>query len=153
MTELSFKQVYDAVTLALHNGFQKNVYGAELEQGLVEDSFNVLPVSLISLAEVGERSRRTAVFDIIYYPPAGGGNEACLTVASELPSVISLVTAPGGAKLHSLIHDMQLDDEVLHCTVKLTYLSNTVVTPDTPGAPGERNAELMRYLEYSDGAR
>ena len=68
MSEISFKSIYDGVSLALHAAFPAvQVHGGNVKQGLNPGDLNVVMPSAGQSKQVGERFLRTPTLDVIYY--------------------------------------------------------------------------------------
>lgn len=118
MAEISFNQIYDGVTLALHRFYPKaRIHGGEVKQDLQDGDFNVLPLTASHTEQMGKRSKRKPVFDVIYYASKAGGRAECLQVANTLPQVLRTIQTPGGDKVHCLTFETTIEDDVLHCLV------------------------------------
>ncbi len=131
MAEISYSGIYDGVTLALHKAFpQCKIHGGKtVEQGLSAGSFNVLPISTNHSKQLGNRSSRGVMFDVIYY--TDGTRENGLAMAENLPQVLELITTPQGDKIRCDAVNCELVDEVLHCTVSYPHFTYTP-TEKTP---------------------
>ena len=74
MSEISFKSIFDGVSLALHAAFPAvQVHGGNVKQGLNPGDLNVVMPSAGQSRQVGERFLRTPTLDVIYYPKSGDG--------------------------------------------------------------------------------
>jgi len=68
MSEISFKSIFDGVSLALHAAFPAvQVHGGNVKQGLNPGDLNVVMPSAGQSRQVGERFLRTPTLDVIYY--------------------------------------------------------------------------------------
>lgn len=118
MTEIGFNSIYDGVTLALHRSYPTaRIHGGEIKQDLADGDFNVLPLTASHAEQMGGRSVRKPVFDVIYYASKAGGRAECLRVADTLPRVLRTVQTPSGDKVHCLSFEVNIEDDVLHCLV------------------------------------
>lgn len=131
MAELNYNQIFDGVSLALHRAFPAvQVHGRTVKQDLHPGDFNVLPIAASSSAQMGSRERRGITFDVIYYPTDAGAREECLQVANNLPGVIGTITTPNGDKVHCLIFEPTITDDVLHCIVSYPHFVYTPLEGD-----------------------
>ena len=65
MSEISFKSIYDGVSLALHAAFPAvQVHGGNVKQGLNPGDLNVVMPSAGQSKQVGERFLRTPTLDV-----------------------------------------------------------------------------------------
>ena len=101
MSEISFKSIYDGVSLALHAAFPAvQVHGGNVKQGLNPGDLNVVMPSAGQSKQVGERFLRTPTLDVIYYPKVGVAE--CCEVADQLTMLLRDITTPEG-DLHVLV--------------------------------------------------
>ena len=101
MSEISFKSIYDGVSLALHAAFPAvQVHGGNVKQGLNPGDLNVVMPSAGQSKQVGERFLRTPTLDVIYYPKVGVAE--CCEVADQLTMLLRDITTPEGV-LHVLV--------------------------------------------------
>lgn len=122
MAEISFNQVYDGVTLALHRAFPSaRIHGGVVKQDLKDGDFNVLPITANHTEQMGARSQRKSVFDVIYYASKCGGRGECLQVADVLPMVLRTIQTPNGDLVHCSFFEITPEDDVLHCMVVYTH--------------------------------
>lgn len=122
MTQIDLNQVYDGVTLALHNNFpQAKIYGDTVEQNLSGGDFNVLPVTVTHMPQIGSRVQRKALFDIIYYPVNDGDRTECLKTLDILADVLDIIQTPNGSKVHCLNFESTIEDDILHCIAAYPY--------------------------------
>lgn len=120
--QIDYNQIFDAVTLALHDALpETRIFGEHIEQGLEEDAINVLPISANETAQLGTRALRNVMFDVIYYPTRQKSREACLRMQDTLAGVLGTVTTPNGDKIHCLKFDGTITDDVLHCIVSYPH--------------------------------
>lgn len=74
MSEISYKSIFDGVSLALHAAFSAvQVHGGNVKQGLNPGTSMWSCLPLDNPGQVGERFLRTPTLDVIYYPQSGGG--------------------------------------------------------------------------------
>ena len=122
MAEISFNDVFDAVTLALHNAFpDAHIWGEDMDQGVSPGDFNVLPITANHTFRLGSRAERTSTFDVIYSPSTSGGRVECLTRAQIMPYVLEHVTTAAGDHLHCSSFSHNITDDVLHCIVSYNH--------------------------------
>ena len=120
--EISFNQIFDGVTLALHEAFPAaQIHGDIVRQGLKPGDFNVQLVSASEAGQFGSRAERNITFDVIFFPPENDGLETCMDVIHRLPSVLSTITTPNGDKVHCLKLDGSMKEDVLHCIVSYPH--------------------------------
>lgn len=118
MAEIDYKQVFDGVTLALHNAFPKaHIHGGIVKQNLHNGDFNVLPIAANHAEQMGVRAQRKCAFDVIYYQSDNGGREESLKVAHRLAYALRTIQTPNCDKVHCLSFETTIDDDVLHCLV------------------------------------
>ena len=87
MSEISFKSIFDGVSLALHAAFPAvQVHGGNVKQGLNPGDLNVVMPSAGQSRQVGERFLRTPTLDVIYYPKVGTAE--CCEMADQLINLI-----------------------------------------------------------------
>lgn len=142
MSEISTKHILDGITLALRVEYPDcGIYDGEVQQGLLPGDFNVILVTASQQQIVGERYRRTPLFDVLYYPK--GGNEECYAVADRLCMLLQCIRLPGGDLLRGRDMDFDVVDDVLHFRVRYPHF----VRPDIP--PGE----TMDSLTFTQGEK
>lgn len=120
---LSYGQIFDAVTLALHRAFpEARIHGGEVPQDLLPGDLAVIPVGTAHRQAMGTRAARSVTFDVIYFPPEGDGQRADqLRVAEALPILLGTVTTPEGFAVHALSCDASIDEDVSHVTVSYPH--------------------------------
>lgn len=120
--EISFNQIFDGVTLALHEAFpEAQIHGEIVRQGLEAGDFNVQLVSMSEAVQLGSRAERSITFDVIYFPAGNDGIETCMDVLHRLPNVLSTITTPNGDKVHCLKLDGSMKEDILHCIVSYPH--------------------------------
>lgn len=144
MNSLSLKQVYDALSKKIKETYpNKRIFGSTVYQSLDDESFNVIPISVTDVKELGTRMKRQALFDCIYYSES---YEELLQIADSLPLSISTIKAVNGQTIHGFFNNptTEISDGVLHCIVKYEYFGLvSEVIPE--GEEGE--TDLMYYLK------
>ncbi len=119
--ELDYNQIFDGVTLALHEAFPtKQIFGGIILQGLNPGDINVKPINTEETAQIGTRAARTITFDVIFYPPDENRAEACLEMQHELARVLELITTPNGDQLHCLRFSCS-EQDALHFIVSYPH--------------------------------
>ena len=132
MAEISFTQVFDGVTLALHAAFPSAlIHGGIVKQDLRPGDFNVIPLTPSHAAKMGSRFQRTNTFDVIYYPTDTGGRAECLEKANVLPGVLGTITTPNGDKVHCYKFESNIEDDAMHCVVSYVHFAYKVSTGDS----------------------
>ena len=128
--ELDYNQIFDGITLALHAAFpDKQIFGGTVRQGVQPGDLNVVPVNINETAQIGTRAQRTAIFDVIYYPPDAQSMEACLDMQHKITQALGTVTTPNGDKVHCLRFSCTIED-VLHCTATYPHFVYKAVATD-----------------------
>ncbi len=129
MAELSYNQVFDGVSLALHAVYSTaKIYGDTNRQGLQPGDFVLLPIRADHAAQINVRAQRNITFDLIYFPT--GGRDDCLAVADALPEILETIQTPNNDYLHCLKCDCTIDDDVLHCIVSYPHFVYKSITID-----------------------
>lgn len=122
MAELNYNSIYDGISLALHHAYPTaQIHGRTVKQDLHHSDFNVLPIAASHKGQISTRAERGMVFDVIYYPTEKGGREECLERADELSVILATITTPQGDKVHGTDLEYNIEDNVLHCTVRYPY--------------------------------
>lgn len=132
MAEISFNQIFDGVSLALHAAYPSAlIHGGTVKQDLHPGDFNVIPLTPNQTAQMGSRFQRAITFDVIYYPTDAGGRAECLDKANELPGVLGTITTPNGDKVHCYKFEANVEDDALHCVISYKHFAhiNTVGDP------------------------
>ncbi len=143
MVEISYNDVFDAVTRALHEAFpNSHVYGELVKQGLSAGDFNVLPITPAHIQALGTRAKRDLTLDVIYYPTDAGGRAECLQIAQIVPYALASITTANGVKLRCGGFDTNITDDVLHCIVNYPHF---VLAPKD--APEMRTLEIKEVAE------
>ena len=119
MSEISFNNIRDGVSLAIHAAFPApvQIHGGDVRQGLSAGDFNVVIPRAVHSQEVGRRYKRTPTVDVIYYPRKD--NSECYDVADQLTAILESITTPEGHVVHATSCTWNVTDGVLH--VLLTY--------------------------------
>lgn len=134
MAEISFNQIFDGISLALHTAFPLVlIHGGTVKQDLHPGDFNVLPLTPNQTAQMGSRFQRMITFDVIYYPTDAGGRAECLGIADQLPGVLDTITTPNGDKVHCYKFESNIEDDALHCIVSYKHFAHI----ETGGDPME----------------
>lgn len=122
MAKISYKSIFNGVTLALHRAFPSaKIHGESVKQDLRPGDFIVLPITPIHSGQMGSRAKRSITFDVIYFPTENGGREECLEKAHELPFVLGTITTPEGDTLHGTNFEINIEDDILHFIVSFTH--------------------------------
>ena len=133
MSEISFKSIYDGVSLALHAAFPAvQVHGGNVKQGLNPGDLNVVMPSAGQSKQVGERFLRTPTLDVIYYPKVGVAE--CCEVADQLTMLLRDITTPEGDLIHCTNCEWTIEEGVLHVLVSYdhhAYIPQEPVLMDT----------------------
>ena len=120
MSEISFKSIYDGVSLALHAAFPAvQVHGGNVKQGLNPGDLNVVMPSAGQSKQVGERFLRTLTLDVIYYPKVGVAE--CCEVADQLTMLLRDITTPEGDLIHCTNCEWTIEEGVLHVLVSYDH--------------------------------
>ena len=120
MSEISFKSIYDGVSLALHAAFPAvQVHGGNVKQGLNPGDLNVVMPSAGQSKQVGERFLRTPTLDVIYYPKVGVAE--CCEVADQLTMLLRDITTPEGDLIHCTNCEWTIEEGVLHVLVSYDH--------------------------------
>lgn len=120
MSEISFKSIFDGVSLALHAGFPAvQVHGGNVKQGLNPGDLNVVMPSAGQSKQVGERFLRTPTLDVIYYPKVGVAE--CCEVADQLTMLLRDITTPEGDLIHCTNCEWTIEEGVLHVLVSYDH--------------------------------
>lgn len=122
----------NGIIAALHKSYPGlPVYGERVEQGFSAPAFFVRLEGAGGRREVGRRRRRSAEFDIQFFPAEGGKrNEAMYAVGDALLELFeSLETADGLPR--PLDARYALADDVLHCFVSFRWFA-LAAGPFTP---------------------
>lgn len=120
MAALTFKSVYDAVTLALHAAFPAvQVHGGNVKQGLNPGDLNVVMPAAEQSKQVGERFFRSPTLDVIYYPKDGAAE--CCDVADQLTLILRDITTPEGDLIHCTNCEWSIEEGVLHVMVRYDH--------------------------------
>lgn len=131
MAELTYNNIFDGVSLALHRAFPSVfIHGGTVKQDLHPGDFNVLPINASHTAQLGSRGKRGITFDVIYYSTNKGGRAECLEKAHILPGLLELITTPNGDKVHSSSFEHSIEDDVLHCIVSYPHFVYSKVEGD-----------------------
>ena len=131
MAEIDFNQLYDGVTLALHRFFRSaRIHGGKVKQDLQDGDFNVLPITASHTEQMGVRTQRKPMFDVIYYAGRAGGRTECLQIADQLPKVLRTIQTPNGDKVHCLSFETTIEDDVLHCLVGYPHFVYEPISTD-----------------------
>lgn len=135
MTALTFNDIFDGVCAALRKAFpDAPIYGGTVKQGITPGTFNVLPITATHNKALGVRSKRSANFDVIFYPNDQNGAETraeCLKIALILPEVLTSISTRAGCNVGCTDFESTITDDVLHCIVKYPHF---VYTPNTTDA-------------------
>lgn len=121
MSEISFKSIYDGVSLALHAAFPAvQVHGGNVKQGLNPGDLNVVMPSAGQSKQVGER------FPPHPYPgchllPQGLGVAECCEVADQLTLLLRDITTPEGDLIHCTNCEWTIEEGVLHVLVSYDH--------------------------------
>lgn len=120
MSDIGTIAILDAVTLVLHRAYpDRMIYSDEVLQGFNDGDLIVTLISAGNKQFVGERFRRSPMFDVIYYPT--GGNEDAYGVADQLCGLLELVELPGGGLLRGTGMTFEITDGTLHFHVIYPY--------------------------------
>lgn len=120
MSEISFKSIYDGVSLVLHTVFPAvQVHGGNVKQGINPGDLNVVMPSAGHARQVGERFFRTPTLDVIYYPKKGMAE--CCEVADTLTKALQDITTPEGDLLHCTNCGWNVEAGVLHVLVNYDH--------------------------------
>ena len=113
MSEISFKSIFDGVSLALHAAFPAvQVHGGNVKQGLNPGDLNVVMPSAGQSRQVGERFLRTPTLDVIYYPKVGTAE--CCEMADQLIMLLRDIATPEGDLIHCTNSEWSIEEGVLH---------------------------------------
>lgn len=125
MAALTFNDVFDGVCAALRKAFpDAPIYGGTVKQGITPGAFNVLPITATHDKALGARSKRSANFDVIFYPDDQNGAEMraeCLEIALILPEVLNSIPTRAGCNVGCTSFESTITDDVLHCIVKYPH--------------------------------
>lgn len=120
MSEISFKSIFDGVSLALHAAFPAvQVHGGNVKQGLNPGDLNVVMPSAGQSRQVGERFLRTPTLDVIYYPKVGAAE--CCEMADQLIMLLRDITTPEGDLIHCTNSEWSIEEGVLHVMVSYDH--------------------------------
>lgn len=138
MAEISTKKILDGITLALHENFpHQQIFDDEIPQGLQPGAFNVILVTASQQQVVGERYKRTPLFDVLYYPRHG--REDCLGVADILSLLLKIIPLPGGDLIRGTEMEFEIIDGVLHFYVRYTHYVRS--------APNEEKMDNLKLIQ------
>jgi len=120
MSEISTQKILDGITLALHGEWpESQIFDDEVQQGLKPGDFNVILMTSSQQQIVGERYKRTPLFDVLYFPKKG--REECYAVADTLSLLLNVISLPEGDLLRGTGMDFEVIDNVLHFYVRYTH--------------------------------
>ena len=127
MAEISTQTIVDGITLTLRKAFpESQIFDDVIEQNLKPGAFNVIPVTFSQQQIVGERYRRTPLFDVLYYPIFG--REDCIKIADRLSILLNVIRLPSGDLVRGFGMEAEIIDGVLHFSVR--YPHNISRTPE-----------------------
>ena len=102
MAEITFKSIYDGVSLALHAAFPAvQVHGGNVKQGLNPGDLNVVMPSAGQSKQVGERFLRTPTLDVTM--------------------LLRDITTPEGDLIHCTNCEWTIEEGVLHVLVSYDH--------------------------------
>lgn len=120
MSEISFKSIFDGVSLALHAAFPAvQVHDGNVKQGLNPGDLNVVMPSAGQSRQVGGRFFRTPTLDVIYYPKERAAE--CCEIADQLIMLLQDITTPEGDLVHCTNSEWSIEGDVLHVLVSYDY--------------------------------
>lgn len=143
MSEISFKSIFDGVSLALHAAFPAvQVHGGNVKQGLNPGDLNVVMPSAGQSRQVGERFLRTPTLDVIYYPKVGAAE--CCEMADQLIMLLRDITTPEGDLIHCTNSEWTIEEGVLHVMVSYDH---HIYIPQEPVLMETLDIEMEGYRE------
>ncbi len=112
------------IIATLHKSYpDMRVYGERVEQGFSPPAFFASLKSAGGRREVGRRRRRSAEFDIQFFPAVGTKrNEALYTVGDKLLELFELVETADGALRPDEVR-YEIEDDVLHFFVTFRWFA------------------------------
>ena len=120
MSEISFKSIYDGVSLALHAAFPAvQVHGGNVKQGLNPGDLNVVMPSAGQSKQVGERFLRTPPPGCHLLPQGGGGG--VLRGGRSAHHAPAGHHHPGGDLIHCTNCEWTIEEGVLHVLVSYDH--------------------------------
>lgn len=129
MSEINTQKILDGITRAISAEWpQSQIFDDEVEHGLKPGDFNVILVTSSQQQIVGERYKRTPLFDVLYYPK--NGREDCYKVADTLSLLLNVISLAEGDLLRGTGLDFEVVDGVLHFYVRYTHFVRRSDTGD-----------------------
>lgn len=145
MNNITLKQVYSALCAKIGEEYPgKEIYGSSVHQNLDEGDFNIIPVSVNIVSQIGDKVLVKLLFDCIYYAE---DYDELLEMAEGLPLAIRKIKTDGGDVLHGTMNTPagEIYDGVLHCMVSYDYFG--LIKHIVPDGEYEDGTDLMYYLK------
>ena len=130
-----------AMTLRNTFGAGYKVYVKDVEQGLKEPCFFVMPLQPEYSPLLNRRRLKRNPFDIQYFPKCPGDNPEMYDVAEKLLFNLEFLTLPNGNSIRGTSIRYEITDDVLHFFINYNH---TMILPveETPMETLDLNAGL-----------
>lgn len=124
-------EITDGIGKALSKEFPGcEIYQNDVEQGLTEPCFFIMPLTVSRVQMVGARWRQDMPFQITYIPEFGRENRNMNEIAARLYLALNFVEGNGG----NLHHGYQMRHEIVDDTVQFSvnYTAFLILPDDIP---------------------
>ncbi len=114
--------IIKALSVTLHENFEGvNIYVDNVEQGFETPAFFIFNVESMEDRLLGNRAKRTNLFDIHYFSKTET-NEEIQQVASKLYTLLRQIKLLNGSSINGFKLKHEVDEKVLHFFVQYNHI-------------------------------
>lgn len=137
-------KIIDGISTAIGDEFgdDYNIYTESIAQELEEPCFSIYLVNPKNIQFLGNRYKRTNIFEIVYFPATKDINYECNEVLERLYSCLELIMVDGDL-VRGTLPEGEVIDGVLHFAINFNMFMLKVNTEDN----------LMRELRHNTSVK